>query len=83
MLDTTGLPTQFTSTEKPEVLLLPVRNPEVSTRVTYSTTPRLAVVTPGRETTPYPYGDTDLKCDYRSIFAQVFAYATLKWIFHI
>lgn len=61
MLDTTGSLTQFTSTENLEVLLPLVSNPEVLTRVTDTPRPRLVVVTPGRSTTPYPYGDTDLR----------------------
>jgi hypothetical protein len=61
MPDTTGSLSQSTNTVKLVVLLLLVRSPEVSTRATDTTTPRLVVVTPGRDKTLFPCGDTVLK----------------------
>lgn len=66
MLLTTGSVTQFTSTEKTEVLLLLVNNQEVLTRVTYTLKLKRVEDTPGRSTILFPYGDTENKCDNNS-----------------
>lgn len=61
MLVTTGSVTQFTSTVRPEVWLPLVRSPEVSTRVTSSTTPKPVEERPGRDKTLCLCGDTENK----------------------